>query len=113
MQSSKSEFQNVQVHGSEKVILAKRRKVEKNLLSELERDQDMRRKRQPKRESPFKQLLLPGPGRVVLFAISMNGLDCIFKFGGAYLTNSKSLLAEGFHSMMDTVNQVRGLRHLL
>lgn len=30
----------------------------------------------------------------------------ICKFGAAYLTGSKSLFAEGVHSLMDTVNQI-------
>jgi len=99
---------NVQVHGSEKKVLAKRRQVKGHFLQ----DQMEEQRKKDENGSTLKQVVSAGPGRVVLFAISMNGLDCIFKFGGAYLTNSKSLLAEGFHSMMDTVNQVWFLKSL-
>lgn len=40
------------------------------------------------------------------WALAFNFADMVCKFGAAYLTGSKSLFAEGVHSLMDTVNQV-------
>ncbi|KAI6177127.1 Zinc transporter 9 domain protein [Aphelenchoides bicaudatus] len=47
-----------------------------------------------------------GADRVVKFALLFNCADMICKFGASYLTGSKSLFAEGVHSLMDTVNQI-------
>jgi len=47
-----------------------------------------------------------GADRVVKWALIFNFADTISKFGAAYMTGSKSLFAEGVHSLMDTVNQI-------
>lgn len=47
-----------------------------------------------------------GADRVVRWALAFNFADTVCKFAAAYLTGSKSLFAEGVHSLMDTVNQV-------
>ena len=42
----------------------------------------------------------------VLGALAANGLITILKFIGAFLTGSSEVMAEGFHSLADTTNQV-------
>ncbi len=42
----------------------------------------------------------------VLGALVANGLITILKFIGAFLTGSSGMMAEGFHSLADTTNQV-------
>ena len=50
----------------------------------------------------------------VLGALVANGLITILKFIAAFFTGSSGMMAEGFHSLADTTNQVfllLGLRY--
>uniref|UniRef100_A0A0K0E3F8 Zinc transporter 9 n=1 Tax=Strongyloides stercoralis TaxID=6248 RepID=A0A0K0E3F8_STRER len=47
-----------------------------------------------------------GAGKVVGIAFTLNSIDTLLKYVGAYLTGSKSLFAEAIHSTMDTLNQL-------
>ncbi|KAK2489911.1 hypothetical protein MC885_007984, partial [Smutsia gigantea] len=49
-----------------------------------------------------------GPGKVVMVAICINGLNCFFKFLAWIYTGSASMFSEAIHSLSDTCNQVRG-----
>ncbi|CAH8587763.1 unnamed protein product [Schistosoma turkestanicum] len=53
-----------------------------------------------------KSLFTSGPGRVVLFAIAINGLNVAAKAFGWWYTGSKSMFSEMMHSLADTMNQV-------
>ncbi|CAH8667577.1 unnamed protein product [Schistosoma margrebowiei] len=53
-----------------------------------------------------KSLFTSGPGRVVLFAIAINGLNVAAKAFGWWYTGSKSMFSELMHSLADTMNQV-------
>ncbi|XP_058578717.1 proton-coupled zinc antiporter SLC30A9, mitochondrial isoform X1 [Neofelis nebulosa] len=47
-----------------------------------------------------------GPGKVVMVAICINGLNCFFKFLAWIYTGSASMFSEAIHSLSDTCNQV-------
>ncbi|KAF7257614.1 hypothetical protein EG68_04750 [Paragonimus skrjabini miyazakii] len=47
-----------------------------------------------------------GPGRVVLFAVAVNGLNVAAKSIAWWYTGSKSIFSEMLHSIADTFNQV-------
>ncbi|KAH8868341.1 Zinc transporter 9 [Schistosoma japonicum] len=53
-----------------------------------------------------KRLFKSGPGRVVLFAIAINGFNVATKAFGWWYTGSKSMFSEMMHSLADTMNQV-------
>uniref|UniRef100_A0A8I3WAX5 Solute carrier family 30 member 9 n=1 Tax=Callithrix jacchus TaxID=9483 RepID=A0A8I3WAX5_CALJA len=46
-----------------------------------------------------------GPGKVVMVAICINGLNCFFKFLAWIYTGSASMFSEAIHSLSDTCNQ--------
>lgn len=48
---------------------------------------------------------LQGPGKVVMVAICINGLNFFFKFVAWLYTGSASMFSEAIHSMADTFNQ--------
>ncbi|XP_026641045.1 zinc transporter 9 [Microtus ochrogaster] len=50
-------------------------------------------------------LFLKGPGKVVMVAICINGLNCFFKFLAWIYTGSASMFSEAIHSLSDTCNQ--------
>ncbi|KHN87885.1 Zinc transporter 9 [Toxocara canis] len=91
----------LKVHGSGKVMHAKRR-----LLIEMRHKlSDAERMRLRMRVEAHNQTTR-GADRVVMIAFTLNLCDTISKFIAAYLTGSKSLFAEAIHSTMDTVNQL-------
>ncbi|KAA0192423.1 Zinc transporter ixodes scapularis zinc transporter, partial [Fasciolopsis buskii] len=51
-------------------------------------------------------LFSTGPGRVVLFAIAVNGLNVAAKAIAWWYTGSKSIFSEVMHSIADTFNQI-------
>ncbi|XP_053685007.1 zinc transporter 9 [Sabethes cyaneus] len=50
--------------------------------------------------------LLGKSGRVVLTAVAINAVNCLFKFGAWLYTGSHSMFAETIHSLADTINQL-------
>lgn len=50
-------------------------------------------------------VFLKGPGKVVMVAICINGLNCFFKFLAWIYTGSASMFSEAIHSLSDTCNQ--------
>uniref|UniRef100_A0A8C8DXC8 Proton-coupled zinc antiporter SLC30A9, mitochondrial n=1 Tax=Oryzias sinensis TaxID=183150 RepID=A0A8C8DXC8_9TELE len=73
---------------------------ERNLRKEVEREYQ---------ESRFLDLLsttfLQGPGKVVMVAICINGLNFFFKLLAWVYTGSASMFSEAIHSLADTCNQ--------
>lgn len=61
-----------------------------------------------KPRSRMTSVFLKGPGKVVMVAICINGLNCFFKFLAWIYTGSASMFSEAIHSLSDTCNQVRG-----
>ncbi|KAF7248196.1 Zinc transporter 9 [Varanus komodoensis] len=53
-------------------------------------------------------MFLSGPGKVVMVAICINGLNFFFKLLAWVYTGSASMFSEAIHSLADTCNQVRG-----
>lgn len=47
-----------------------------------------------------------GSKKAVLYAIFVNGIVTILKFGAAFATHSAAMMNEAVHSMMDTANQI-------
>uniref|UniRef100_A0A5G2QXW4 Proton-coupled zinc antiporter SLC30A9, mitochondrial n=1 Tax=Sus scrofa TaxID=9823 RepID=A0A5G2QXW4_PIG len=50
-------------------------------------------------------IFFKGPGKVVIVAICINGLNCFFKFLAWIYTGSASMFSEAIHSLSDTCNQ--------
>ncbi|XP_060273047.1 proton-coupled zinc antiporter SLC30A9, mitochondrial isoform X7 [Ovis aries] len=50
-------------------------------------------------------IFFKGPGKVVMVAICINGLNCFFKFLAWIYTGSASMFSEAIHSLSDTCNQ--------
>ncbi|XP_007945366.1 zinc transporter 9 [Orycteropus afer afer] len=59
-----------------------------------------------KPRSRMTSVFLKGPGKVVMVAICINGLNCFFKFLAWVYTGSASMFSEAIHSLSDTCNQV-------
>nr|KAF6502672.1 solute carrier family 30 member 9 [Molossus molossus] len=58
-----------------------------------------------KPRSRLRSVFLKGPGKVVMVAICINGLNCFFKFLAWIYTGSASMFSEAIHSLSDTCNQ--------
>ncbi|KAF6132938.1 solute carrier family 30 member 9 [Phyllostomus discolor] len=58
-----------------------------------------------KPRSRLSSVFLKGPGKVVMVAICINGLNCFFKFLAWIYTGSASMFSEAIHSLSDTCNQ--------
>ncbi|XP_066089725.1 proton-coupled zinc antiporter SLC30A9, mitochondrial [Saccopteryx bilineata] len=58
-----------------------------------------------KPRSRMASVFLKGPGKVVMVAICINGLNCFFKFLAWIYTGSASMFSEAIHSLSDTCNQ--------
>ncbi|KAI1721500.1 cation efflux family domain-containing protein [Ditylenchus destructor] len=90
----------VQVHGSAAALYTKRRPLLaiKEPLSESERA-DLRLRIEERSSTTT------GANRVVKIALCCNALDFGVKFTAGLVTGSHSLIAEGIHSLTDTINQ--------
>lgn len=55
---------------------------------------------------PRSSLFCSGPGRVVLSAIAINGINVAAKSIAWWYTGSKSIFSEVLHSIADTINQI-------
>uniref|UniRef100_A0A673G8X5 Proton-coupled zinc antiporter SLC30A9, mitochondrial n=1 Tax=Sinocyclocheilus rhinocerous TaxID=307959 RepID=A0A673G8X5_9TELE len=69
---------------------------ERNLRKEVEREYQ---------ESMKRVTFLQGPGKVVMVAICINGLNFFFKLLAWVYTGSASMFSEAIHSLADTCNQ--------
>ncbi|XP_068596081.1 proton-coupled zinc antiporter SLC30A9, mitochondrial [Brachionichthys hirsutus] len=91
---------------------------ERNLRKEVEREfqENMFRNQQLLKEykdfwgntkprSGQRSLFLHGPGKVVMVAICINGLNFFFKLLAWVYTGSASMFSEAIHSLADTCNQ--------
>lgn len=58
-----------------------------------------------KPRSSTSAMFLRGPGKVVMFAICINGLNFFFKILAWIYTGSASMFSEAIHSLADTCNQ--------
>lgn len=58
-----------------------------------------------KPRSRMTSIFMKGPGKVVMVAICINGLNCFFKFLAWLYTGSASMFSEAIHSLSDTCNQ--------
>ncbi|XP_011361122.1 zinc transporter 9 [Pteropus vampyrus] len=58
-----------------------------------------------KPRSRMTSVFFKGPGKVVMVAICINGLNCCFKFLAWIYTGSASMFSEAVHSLSDTCNQ--------
>ena len=44
--------------------------------------------------------------KAVLYAIVVNAIITVLKFGAAFATHSAAMMNEAVHSLMDTINQI-------
>ncbi|KAJ8262383.1 hypothetical protein GJAV_G00165820 [Gymnothorax javanicus] len=107
------ESKALEVWGSQEALAR-----EKNLRSEVEREykENLFRNQQLLKEykdfwgntkprSGKRTTFLQGPGKVVMVAICINGLNFFFKLLAWVYTGSASMFSEAIHSLADTANQ--------
>ncbi|KAI5712928.1 hypothetical protein M8J76_010423 [Diaphorina citri] len=109
------EAKAIQVWGSKERLLQERLKNELERKYQQQHIFTMKRKlRDYRREQGSladqkmaeKAGLFGSSGRVVLTAIGINGVNCIFKFIAWKASGSHSMFSEGLHSLADTINQI-------
>uniref|UniRef100_A0A8I3NJS3 Proton-coupled zinc antiporter SLC30A9, mitochondrial n=1 Tax=Canis lupus familiaris TaxID=9615 RepID=A0A8I3NJS3_CANLF len=103
------EAKSLEVWGSPEA-LAREKKLRKEAEIEyrerLFRNQKILREYRDSSETPrTTSVFFKGPGKVVMVAICINGLNCFFKFLAWIYTGSASMFSEAIHSLSDTCNQ--------
>ncbi|XP_069487846.1 proton-coupled zinc antiporter SLC30A9, mitochondrial [Ambystoma mexicanum] len=107
------ETKALEVWGSPEAILRERklRKEEEMVYKEnLSRNQKLLKEYkdflgETKPRSSTASVFLKGPGKVVMVAICINGLNFFFKLLAWVYTGSASMFSEAIHSLADTCNQ--------
>ncbi|CAK6433207.1 unnamed protein product [Pipistrellus nathusii] len=107
------EAKSLEVWGSPEALARERKlrkKAEIEYRERLFRNQSMLKEYSDflgntKPRSRMTSVFLKGPGKVVMVAICINGLNCFFKFLAWIYTGSASMFSEAIHSLSDTCNQ--------
>ncbi|XP_059528373.1 proton-coupled zinc antiporter SLC30A9, mitochondrial isoform X4 [Myotis daubentonii] len=107
------EAKSLEVWGSPEALAREkklRKKAEIEYRERLFRNQSILREYRDflgntKPRSRMTSVFLKGPGKVVMVAICINGLNCFFKFLAWIYTGSASMFSEAIHSLSDTCNQ--------
>ncbi|XP_072352766.1 proton-coupled zinc antiporter SLC30A9, mitochondrial [Scyliorhinus torazame] len=108
------EAKALEVHGSREALLrAKKQRQNEEVIHKENHFRNQKLMREYReflgntmprstKSTPF----LEGPGKVVMVAICINGLNFVFKLIAWIYTGSASMFSEAIHSLADTCNQV-------
>uniref|UniRef100_A0A8C1R5J5 Solute carrier family 30 member 9 n=1 Tax=Cyprinus carpio TaxID=7962 RepID=A0A8C1R5J5_CYPCA len=110
---SVSLFRALDVWGSQEALARERnlrKEVEKEYQENIFRNQKLLKEYKDfwgntKPRSRTRATFLQGPGKVVMVAICINGLNFFFKLLAWVYTGSASMFSEAIHSLADTCNQ--------
>ncbi|XP_029142784.1 zinc transporter 9 [Protobothrops mucrosquamatus] len=109
------EAKSTEVWGSPEALARERKRrkeAEREYMEKLFRSQKLLREYrnfqgETKPRSRATAVFLSGPGKVVMVAICINGLNFFFKLLAWVYTGSASMFSEAIHSLADTCNQSR------
>ncbi|TRY54763.1 hypothetical protein DNTS_031277 [Danionella cerebrum] len=107
------EAKALEVWGSQEALVRERnlrKEVEREYQENIFRNQQLLKEYKDfwgntKPRSRKRATFLQGPGKVVMVAICINGLNFIFKLLAWIYTGSASMFSEAIHSLADTCNQ--------
>ncbi|KAG8134843.1 putative Zinc transporter 9-like protein [Naja naja] len=110
---SEVEAKSIEVWGSPEALARERKRrieAEREYMEKLFRSQKLLREYrnfqgETKPRSRASAMFLSGPGKVVMVAICINGLNFFFKLLAWVYTGSASMFSEAIHSLADTCNQ--------
>ncbi|KAL7976423.1 hypothetical protein Chor_015487 [Crotalus horridus] len=110
---SEVEAKSIEVWGSPEALARERKRrkeAEREYMEKLFRSQKLLREYrnfqgETKPRSRATAVFLSGPGKVVMVAICINGLNFFFKLLAWVYTGSASMFSEAIHSLADTCNQ--------
>ncbi|XP_026555581.1 zinc transporter 9 [Pseudonaja textilis] len=110
---SEVEAKSIEVWGSPEALARERKRrieAEREYMEKLFRSQKLLREYrnfqgETKPRSRASAVFLSGPGKVVMVAICINGLNFFFKLLAWVYTGSASMFSEAIHSLADTCNQ--------
>ncbi|KAM6440709.1 proton-coupled zinc antiporter SLC30A9, mitochondrial [Liasis olivaceus] len=110
---SEVEAKSLEVWGSPEALARERKRrkeAEREYMEKLFRSQKLLKEYrnfqgETKPRSRASAMFLSGPGKVVMVAICINGLNFFFKLLAWVYTGSASMFSEAIHSLADTCNQ--------